>query len=215
LPGVFSGGRHGCCGQGHIFVPRQWVWSATLTPVGAMLAGAVGPRGSTTAARSAETGSAALEVLRKSISVDVHSHGGKQGSRRKRRRTTSSRTPCAPDRSRSPAWRTCPTVPSSTGIRKAFWPPCARPSPASFIGTISIERLAWVDEIVGNHGLLRALSAAGLDRAMPSRGTQSSAWPSTIRRPRRPCSSAGRRRICTGSPDPLNVGFLRRATGLR
>ena len=68
-----------CCGQGLTFVPRHWVWSTTLTPVGAMLAGAVGPRGSTTAAQTAETASAALEVLRKSVSVDVHSHGGKTG----------------------------------------------------------------------------------------------------------------------------------------
>src|SRR5215472_8819881 len=44
-----------------------------------MLAGAVGPRGSTTAAQAAETTSAAVEVLRKSVSVDVHSHGGKTG----------------------------------------------------------------------------------------------------------------------------------------
>jgi len=44
-----------------------------------MLAGAVGPHGSTSAACTAETASAALEVLRKSISVDVHSHGGKTG----------------------------------------------------------------------------------------------------------------------------------------
>jgi membrane dipeptidase len=44
-----------------------------------MLAGDVGPRGSTTAARTAETASAALDVLRKNISVDVHTHGGKTG----------------------------------------------------------------------------------------------------------------------------------------
>src|SRR6516162_2502731 len=45
----------------------------------AMLAGAVRPRGSTTAAQTAETASAALEVLRKSVSVDVHPHGGMTG----------------------------------------------------------------------------------------------------------------------------------------
>ena len=68
-----------CCGQGHTLAPRHWMWSTTLTSIGAMLAGDVGPRGSTTAARTAETTSAALEVLRKSISVDVHSHGGQTG----------------------------------------------------------------------------------------------------------------------------------------
>jgi len=44
-----------------------------------MLAGEVGSRGSTEAARAAETMAAALAVLRKSISVDVHSHGGRAG----------------------------------------------------------------------------------------------------------------------------------------
>jgi membrane dipeptidase len=44
-----------------------------------MLAGDVGPRGSTQAAQSAETTAAALAVLRNSVSVDVHSHGGSTG----------------------------------------------------------------------------------------------------------------------------------------
>ena len=44
-----------------------------------VLAGGVVPQGSTAAARAAETAAAALDVLRKSISVDVHTHGGKAG----------------------------------------------------------------------------------------------------------------------------------------
>ena len=50
-----------------------------LISVDAMLAGGVVPQGSTAAARAAETAAAALDVLRKSISVDVHTHGGKTG----------------------------------------------------------------------------------------------------------------------------------------
>jgi membrane dipeptidase len=38
-----------------------------------------GPRGSTAAAQMAEAASAALDLLRKSISVDVHTHGGTTG----------------------------------------------------------------------------------------------------------------------------------------
>src|SRR2546425_1090957 len=68
-----------CCGQGHALTPRRWLRGTALTPVGAMLAGDVGLRGSTAAAETAETASAALDVLRKSISVDVHTHGGKTG----------------------------------------------------------------------------------------------------------------------------------------
>src|SRR3954453_12961891 len=55
------------------------MWSTALTSVGAMLAGDVGPRGSTAAAQTAETASGALDVLRKSFSVDVHTHGGTTG----------------------------------------------------------------------------------------------------------------------------------------
>src|ERR1700722_20861704 len=72
-----------CCGHahchGHALTRRQWMWRTALSSVGAMLAGGVGPRGSTAAAQTAETASAALDVLRKSISVDVHTHGGTTG----------------------------------------------------------------------------------------------------------------------------------------
>src|SRR5260370_37323515 len=68
-----------CCGHGHAPTPRPWIWSTALASVGALLAGDVGPRGSTAAAQAAEAASAALDVLRKSISVDVHTHGGMTG----------------------------------------------------------------------------------------------------------------------------------------
>jgi membrane dipeptidase len=44
-----------------------------------MLADGVGMRGTTAAAQTAENTTAALGVLRKSISVDVHTHGGAAG----------------------------------------------------------------------------------------------------------------------------------------
>src|SRR6516165_9308794 len=66
-----------CCG--HTLTRRNWMWSTVLTSFGAMLGGGAGPRGSTAAAQTAETTSAALDVLRKSISVDVHTHGGTTG----------------------------------------------------------------------------------------------------------------------------------------
>jgi membrane dipeptidase len=50
-----------------------------LASIGAMLAGEAGPRGSTEAAQTAENTTAALDALRVSISVDVHSHGGSTG----------------------------------------------------------------------------------------------------------------------------------------
>jgi len=79
LAGAPAGGRHG------LLRSRSRADSSALdggpgaVSVGAMLAGGVGLRGSTGAAQTAETASAALDVLRKSISVDVHTHGGKNG----------------------------------------------------------------------------------------------------------------------------------------
>lgn len=66
-----------CCG--HALTHRNWMSGRMLTSVGAMLAGGAGPRGSTIAAKTAETASTALGALRKSIPVDVHTHGGKTG----------------------------------------------------------------------------------------------------------------------------------------
>src|SRR5438067_409176 len=66
-----------CCG--HALTRRHWMWSTMLSSVGVLLAGGGRPVGSTAAAQTAETASAALDVLRKSISVDVHTHGGTTG----------------------------------------------------------------------------------------------------------------------------------------
>ena len=67
-----------CCGHHHALTRRRWMWS-TLTSVAAMVGGGLEPRGSTAAAQTAETAAAALDVLRNSISVDVHTHGGTTG----------------------------------------------------------------------------------------------------------------------------------------
>ena len=67
-----------CCGHGHVRTRRRWIWS-TLTSVAAMVGGGVEPRGSSATAQTAETLAAALAVLRDSISVDVHTHGGASG----------------------------------------------------------------------------------------------------------------------------------------
>ena len=67
-----------CCGHHHALTRRRWMWS-TLTSVAAMVGGGLERRGSTAAARTAETAAAALDVLRNSISVDVHTHGGTTG----------------------------------------------------------------------------------------------------------------------------------------
>jgi membrane dipeptidase len=151
-----------CCSQEHTFVPRHSMWSSTLAPVGAMLAGDDGPRGSTSAARTAEGASAALEVLRKSISVDVYSHGGKAG--------ITSKAPPNDDlantmRAGSLAIACLADVPDgpilgrdAQGVLAAL----RTPEPGELYRH-HLERLAWMDEMVATHGLRRALSAADLE----------------------------------------------------
>jgi membrane dipeptidase len=138
--------------------------STALTSVGAMLAGNVGPGGSTAAAQAAETASAALDVLRKSISVDVHTHGGKTG--------ITSKAPPNDDlanamRAGSLAAACLADVPdgpilgrNTAGVLAAV----RSPEPGQLYRH-HLERLAWMDEMVANHGLRRAHSAADLQAA--------------------------------------------------
>jgi membrane dipeptidase len=138
--------------------------SVALPSVGAMLAGEVGPRGSTAAARTAETAAAALNVLRKSISVDVHTHGGKTG--------ITSKAPPNDDlanvmRSGSLAVACLADVPDgpvlgrdAAGVLAAL----RTPEPDELYRH-HLERLAWMDEMAANHSLRRALSAADLEAA--------------------------------------------------
>jgi hypothetical protein len=67
-----------CCGHGHVLTRRCWMRSTQMS-VAAMVGGGLEPRGSTAAAQNAETDAAGLDVLRNSISVDVHTHGGTTG----------------------------------------------------------------------------------------------------------------------------------------
>src|SRR3984893_15581027 len=153
-----------CCGHGHALTRRQWIGSAVLTSVGAMLGGGVGPRGSTAAAQTAEAASAALDVLRRSISVDVHTHGGTTG--------ITSKAPPNDDlakgmRAGSLAVACLADVPdgpilgrNTAGVLVAL----RTPEPGELYA-YHLGRLDWVDEMVASHGLRRALSAADLEAA--------------------------------------------------
>lgn len=153
-----------CCSHGHAITRRHWMRSTALTSVGAMLAGEVGPLGSTAAAQTAEATSAALDVLRKSISVDVHTHGGTAG--------ITSKAPPSNDlangmRAGSLAVACLADVPdgpilgrNAAGVLTAL----RTPEPGQLYKH-HLERLAWVDQMVTNHGLRRALSAADLEAA--------------------------------------------------
>ena len=152
----------GCCG--HALTRRNWMWGTMLTSVGAMLGGGVAPRGSTAAAQTAETASVALDVLRKSISVDVHTHGGTTG--------ITSKAPPSGDlangmRAGSLAVACLANVPDGPilGRNAAGVLAALRTPEPGFLYKHHLERLGWIDEMVAKHGLRRALTAADLDEA--------------------------------------------------
>ena len=153
------------CGcHGHSFTRGRWMWGAALTSVAAMLGGGVGPRGSTAAAQTAENASAALDVLRKSISVDVHTHGGTTG--------ITSQAPPSDDlamgmKAGGLAVACLADVPdgpllgrNAAGVLRALRTPAS-----GELNKYHLGRLDWVDQMVAHHGLTRALSAADLEAA--------------------------------------------------
>jgi membrane dipeptidase len=153
-----------CCGHAYAFAPRPFMGGMPLASIGAMLSGAVGAPGSTEAARTAETASAALDALRKSISVDIHSHGGStgigskappSGDLAKAMRTGSLSVACLAD---VPDWPVLGR--SAEGALAAI----RAPEPGELY-RYHLERLAWMDELVAAHGVRRALCAADLEAA--------------------------------------------------
>ncbi len=157
-----------CCSHchchGHAFTRRQWMWATIAGSVGTMLTGGTGLRGSTAAAQSAENTSAALDVLRKSISVDVHTHGGKTGivseappndDLANRMRAGSLAIACFADVPDSPILGR-----NAAGVLGAL----RTPEPGQLY-KYHLGRLDWADEMVAHHGLRRALSAADLEAA--------------------------------------------------
>ena len=135
-----------------------------MASVQAILNGDVGPSGSTEAAQVAEFGVKALGVLRKHVSVDVHTHGGPQGIY----------SPAPPNGTLAAGMRAgslaavclseIPDEPllgrNAAGVTGITRPP----KPGELYGH-HLERLAWVDEMVAHHGLQRALIAADLTSA--------------------------------------------------
>jgi membrane dipeptidase len=153
-----------CCGHGHVAAHHPPIWSAATVPIAAMLAGGVAPSGSTAAPKTAENTAAALDVLRKSISVDVHSHGGKTG--------ITSKAPPSGDiardmRAGSLAVACLAHVPDGPILGRNAEGALAmlRPPAAGELYQHHLERLAWMDKLVARHGVRRALTAADLDAA--------------------------------------------------
>jgi hypothetical protein len=168
-----------CCSHGHALTRRQWMWSTVLTSVGAMLSGGLAPRGSSAAAQTAETTSTALDVLRTSISVDVHSHGGTTG--------ITSKAPPNGDlangmRAGSLAVACLADVPDGPilGRNAAGVLTALRTPEPGLLYQYHLDRLAWIDEMVANHGLRRALTVADLEAAHNNAASRGKASPRSL-----------------------------------
>jgi membrane dipeptidase len=152
-----------CCGHTYGAVPHRWPWEAGLPPIAAMLAGEAGPPGSTEAAETAEAASAALAVLRRAISVDVHSHGGRTG--------ITSKAPPSDDlgnamRAGALAIACLADVPDLPILGRSGGALAMVRAPSQGeLYRYHLDRLAWLDELVAEHGVRRALCAADLDAA--------------------------------------------------
>jgi len=153
-----------CCSHAGALTRRQWMWSTAVGSVAAMLAGGAAPSGSTAAAETAENTAAALAILKKSISVDVHTHGGATG--------ITSQAPPNGDLARgmragSLAVACLADVPDGPVLgrnREGVLAAIRTPAPGQLYRH-HLERLDWIDELVAKHGLARGLAAADLEAA--------------------------------------------------
>jgi membrane dipeptidase len=151
----------GCNCAGPVFHRRRLMWGSAAASVGVLLGGGLAPRGSTAAAQTAEDTSAALGVLRASISVDVHTHGGTTG--------ITSKAPPSADlaktmRAGSLAVICLADVPDAPilGRNAAGVLGATRTPEPGLLNTYHLGRLDWIDQLVADHGMRRALNAADL-----------------------------------------------------
>lgn len=153
-----------CCTCCDGLTRRHWLRGTIFGSIGVLLGGGLAPRGSTAAAQTAENTQAALDVLRRWISVDTHTHGGSTG--------ITSKMPPSDDlvngmRAGSLAAVCLADVPDAPvlGRRPAGGLAALRVPAPGELYRYHLDRLAWTDAMVANHGLRRALKAADLQAA--------------------------------------------------
>jgi membrane dipeptidase len=152
-----------CCG--HALTRRDWMWSTVLSSVGALITGCAGRQSEAPAAAAETTLADATSLLRESISIDVHTHAGANGitSRTARpsdelarqMRTGRIAVLCLADVPDGPILGR-----NANNVLVAL----RTPEPGFLYG-YHLDRLAWVDELVAQHGIRRALTAADLRAA--------------------------------------------------
>jgi hypothetical protein len=132
-----------CCGHGHVLTRRRWIWS-TLTSVAAMVGGGVEHRAVRPPQRRPPKPSPLRSLFCGSPSRSTSIRMAEPaGSHQQRLPAMTSRRRCGRDRWRSPALRTCRTLPSLPGVKRASSPPLRRRSLALFTNTISSGSIGW------------------------------------------------------------------------
>lgn len=151
-----------CCGHG--LMRRTRMSGTVVTSAGAMPDGEAHVRAGATSPAASDDVRAAREVLRRFISVDVHTHGGAtgiiskappNGDLAKGMRAGSLAVACLADVPDNPLLGRNPA-----GILAAL----RAPQPGELY-RYHLDRLAWMDAVVAQHGLRRALNAADLEAA--------------------------------------------------
>ena len=150
-----------CCG--HAVSRRDWMWSAMGGSFGAMLAGCAGTRAESRVAEDPLAGATAL--LRENISIDVHTHGGPNGI------TSRTARPSAELGRQMHAGHIAvlcladvPDGPILGRNAQNVLVALRTPEPG-FLYAYHLDRLDWVDELVGKHGVRRALTVGDLRAA--------------------------------------------------
>src|SRR5439155_228255 len=150
-----------CCG--HAVSRRDWMWSAMGGSFGAMLAGCAGTRAESRVAEDPLAGATAL--LRENISIDVHTHGGPNGI------TSRTARPSAELGRQMHAGHIAvlclaegPDGPILRRNAQNLLVALRTPEPG-FLYAYHLDRLDWVDELVGKHGVRRALTVGDLRAA--------------------------------------------------
>ena len=151
-----------CCGHAHGLTRRSWMWGTLMTSVGAVVAGSLASRAA--AAEISDDVASARKVLAKSISVDVHTHGGTHGivsmappndELANGMRAGSLAVACLADVPDGPVLgRNAAGVLGATRV----------PQPGELYRH-HLERLSWLDQMVTKHGLRRVHTAAELEAA--------------------------------------------------
>ena len=143
---------------------RDWMWSTMLTGVGALVAGCAGTRGDAPAAAEAPLADAA-SLLRDNISIDVHTHAGANGiTSRTARPSDEIARQMHTGRIAVLCLADVPDGPILGRNANNVLVALRTPEPG-FLYAHHLDRLAWVDELVAQHGIRRALTAADLRSA--------------------------------------------------